>query len=78
MRRGALVLLWIALIIVSCTRETVDESLPLFKTPPGHSTGVTFANTLAESDSLNILDYLYFYNGGGVAVGDININFESG
>ncbi|MDE0598293.1 MAG: CRTAC1 family protein, partial [Dokdonia donghaensis] len=72
MRRGALVLLWIALIIVSCTRETVDESLPLFKTPPGHSTGVTFANTLAESDSLNILDYLYFYNGGGVAVGDIN------
>ncbi|WP_405211114.1 VCBS repeat-containing protein [Dokdonia sp. Asnod2-E02] len=72
MRRGALVLLWMALIIVSCTRETVDESPPLFKTPSGHSTEVTFANTLAESDSLNILDYLYFYNGGGVAVGDIN------
>ncbi len=27
---------------------------------------------LTETDDLNILDYLYFYNGGGVAVGDIN------
>lgn len=35
-------------------------------------TGITFQNTINESDSFNILDYLYFYNGGGVAVGDIN------
>ena len=31
-----------------------------------------FTNTLVEHDSLNILDYLYYYNGGGVAAGDIN------
>ncbi len=40
--------------------------------PPSSETGITFSNTLQESNELNILDYLYFYNGGGVAVGDIN------
>ena len=35
-------------------------------------TGLDFTNTVVESDDLNILDYLYFYNGGGVAIGDIN------
>jgi len=44
----------------------------VFKTPDAKETGVSFTNTLTESDDLNILDYLYFYNGGGVAVGDIN------
>ncbi|QLG45735.1 CRTAC1 family protein [Costertonia aggregata] len=44
----------------------------LFKNPPPDETGITFANNLTETDDLNILDYLYFYNGGGVAIGDIN------
>ncbi len=44
----------------------------LFSNPGPEQTGVDFENTLTESDELNILDYLYLYNGGGVAVGDIN------
>ncbi|WP_343488045.1 VCBS repeat-containing protein [Allomuricauda sp. d1] len=44
----------------------------LFENPPSKRTGITFSNTISETDELNILDYLYFYNGGGVAVGDIN------
>lgn len=44
----------------------------LFVEAPASDTGITFANVLQETDELNILDYLYFYNGGGVAVGDIN------
>lgn len=44
----------------------------LFKNPSPSDTGITFANTITETDDLNILDYLYFYNGGGVAIGDIN------
>ena len=36
------------------------------------STGVTFANKLEERPLFNILYYLYYYNGGGVATGDIN------
>jgi len=35
-------------------------------------TGLVFENTIKPSDELNILDYLYYYNGGGVALGDIN------
>lgn len=36
------------------------------------ATGIDFENKLTETEDANILDYLYFYNGGGVAVGDIN------
>lgn len=35
-------------------------------------TGIDFVNRVEDTDTLNILDYLYFYNGGGVAIGDIN------
>jgi hypothetical protein len=39
---------------------------------PPKKTGVFFANTLTEGLNTNILAYQYFYNGGGVAVGDLN------
>ncbi|WP_255307471.1 VCBS repeat-containing protein [Allomuricauda sp. CP2A] len=35
-------------------------------------TGITFSNALKSSPELNILNYLYFYNGAGVASGDFN------
>jgi hypothetical protein len=39
---------------------------------PPERTGVTFVNRLPDDTAFNILTYLYFYDGGGVAVGDIN------
>ena len=36
------------------------------------SSGVTFSNTINENYNHNILTFEYLYNGGGVAVGDIN------
>lgn len=44
----------------------------LFVNPTGKETGIDFVNTVVETNDLNILDYLYFYNGGGVAIGDID------
>ena len=44
----------------------------LFKNPTSQETGLYFKNTITPTNSLNILDYLYYYNGGGVALGDIN------
>jgi hypothetical protein len=44
----------------------------LFKNPSSEETGLDFKNTITETDALNVLDYLYYYNGGGVALGDIN------
>lgn len=35
-------------------------------------TGITFTNELTKSPELNILNYLYYYNGAGVATGDFN------
>ncbi|HEY5688138.1 MAG TPA: VCBS repeat-containing protein [Yeosuana sp.] len=54
-------------LLLSCK----DDEL-LFSTPKPKDTGLTFVNTLTETNELNILDYLYFYNGGGIAIGDIN------
>jgi hypothetical protein len=44
----------------------------LFTLLPASSTKVDFQNTLTEGLNTNILMYEYFYNGGGVAVGDVN------
>lgn len=57
----------LVLLLAGCRRGGT-----LFDEPTGRDTGIRFANTLQETEDLNILDYLYFYNGGGVAVGDIN------
>lgn len=49
-----------------------NNNNPLFESSSPSKTGINFQNTLTETDDINILDYLYFYNGGGVAIGDIN------
>ena len=44
----------------------------LFTRMPSAYTGVRFENRLTETDSLNVFVYRNFYNGGGVAIGDLN------
>ncbi|WP_460673945.1 CRTAC1 family protein [Larkinella ripae] len=44
----------------------------LFSLLPAEETGITFSNRMNESDTLNILNIDYFYNGGGTAIGDFN------
>ncbi|MEJ1223215.1 VCBS repeat-containing protein [Sediminicola sp. 1XM1-17] len=63
-----IVMAMILLLLVGCGSKEGE----LFTNPSPEKTGITFSNTLTESNDLNILDYLYFYNGGGVAIGDIN------
>ena len=55
------------LIFSSCQNKTA-----LFRQIPSNESGIEFSNTIVENDSINILDYEYVYNGGGVAVGDFN------
>ncbi|SHN28315.1 Repeat domain-containing protein [Cyclobacterium lianum] len=51
----------------------VWQALPQgFEKLPPRKTGVKFQNNLREDEFSNILTYEYFYNGGGVAIGDIN------
>jgi hypothetical protein len=68
MRRLALL---VALFAVgACGSER--KAPPLFELLSPDSTGVRFANHLPETPDFNILNYLYYYNGGGVAVGDVD------
>lgn len=66
-----------ALAFVGCTKEPNNKSAKekasiYFKKVPSDSSGIHFSNDLTDSGELNIIEYLYYYNGGGVAVGDIN------
>ena len=44
----------------------------LFESVSPSVTQVNFTNTLEKRPLFNLLYYLYYYNGGGVAIGDIN------
>ncbi|MDR8394187.1 VCBS repeat-containing protein [Aliifodinibius sp. S!AR15-10] len=48
------------------------EQDKLFTLLESSHTNIHFSNDLTETTQMNIADYLYFYDGGGVAVGDIN------
>src|SRR6478752_2437851 len=66
--RNSLVLLSAMFLWIRCK----DKETKLFtKLSPDHS-GITFENTIEESPEVNILNYEYTYNGGGVAAGDFN------
>ncbi|RYY28876.1 MAG: VCBS repeat-containing protein, partial [Sphingobacteriaceae bacterium] len=64
-------LVLLCVIQLSCKHRQPDE-LPLFQLLPASQTQVQFINHISDNDKPGILDYLYFYNGGGVSVGDIN------
>jgi hypothetical protein len=44
----------------------------LFDLVPPDSSGVKFSNVINDDKEINILEYLYFYNGAGVSIGDVN------
>ena len=63
-------LLFILFTITGCS-EKADTKFELLS--PSH-TNIHFSNDLESTPEFNIVNYLYFYDGGGVAVGDINNN----
>ena len=54
----------------ACKNEKIPETF--FKDVPSSQSNIDFENTLSYTDDFNIIEYLYFYNGGGVSLGDIN------
>lgn len=63
---GAWITVVLAVLLAGCTRDT------LFKRLSPEDTGIGFRNDLPADTSFNILNYLYYYDGGGVAAGDVN------
>ena len=54
--------------LLTCT----ENKKMLFSEVPSDETGITFRNDLVETAEKNVLSYIYFYNGGGVAAGDLD------
>src|SRR5512133_398717 len=59
------------ILILSCQREKKPAD-KVFTIMEPASTGISFKNQLTETDQFNIIEYLYFNNGAGVAAGDVN------
>jgi hypothetical protein len=61
------ILTWIIFLLAIAFYSCNDNSDTLFKSLNPSATGVDFKNTLFEDGPLNVANYIYFYNGGGVA-----------
>ncbi len=56
------------LIFISCHQK----SSRMFEILASSETHIDFANDLEDKQNPGILNYIYYYNGGGVAIGDVN------
>ena len=78
--KGKLLLLSFSLLVCSChfndestaKHPSAGEPSTHFRMIPSSDSGINFQNELNEGLNTNILVYEYFYNGGGVALGDFN------
>ncbi|CAM3543077.1 VCBS repeat-containing protein [Zobellia roscoffensis] len=66
----------ILVLFIACN-EKKELAVPpientLFQELSNENTGVDFSNSVEASKQLNLFSYMYFYNGGGVAAGDLN------
>lgn len=69
----AIMLRWLSLLLMVFLLSCGKDSKTLFTKLSSDETGITFRNLLQETHAeFNVMQYPYFYNGGGVAVGDIN------
>ncbi len=63
------------LLIMSCNdnpSEPAKNTTQLFQLLEPEKSGIDFVNEVEDGENFNILTYRNFYNGGGVAIGDIN------
>jgi len=62
--------LLVFVLFVSCNETAIEK--PQFELLTPETTGILFSNNLVSTDIFNVYRYRNFYNGGGVAIGDIN------
>lgn len=63
-----------ALTLVACKHNdnSFDKRNSTFQLMPSSQTGINFNNKVIEDGEFNVFNYRNFYNGGGVAIGDVN------
>lgn len=60
------------IIFSNCSKENSANENSLFTKLESSETGINFVNEVKNGKNMNIFKYRNFYNGGGVAIGDIN------
>ena len=60
------------LFFSNCSKENQKNKDVLFSKLDASHTGINFVNEVKNGSEMNIFKYRNFYNGGGVAIGDIN------
>ena len=63
-------ILFTALLVIGCAEEPSKDFQ--FELLGKEDTGLDFENILEQSESFNVFSYMYYFNGGGIAVGDFN------
>lgn len=61
----------VLLFFASCKSDPKPQDT-LFQLLPSSQTGVSFVNKVVDDGEFNVFNYRNFYNGGGVAIGDVN------
>lgn len=57
---------------LNCSKENSANNDTLFSKLAASKTGINFVNEVKNGADMNIFKYRNFYNGGGVAIGDVN------
>jgi hypothetical protein len=70
MNRNSRVWTGLPLVLLACADEPRSE--PLFELLGSDATGIDFVNEVDDMPGMSILNYVNFYNGGGVAAGDLD------
>ncbi len=68
MRINCILAILLTTILYGCENDTKT----LFTSLDNDETGINFRNLIVDDENLNGSQYIYFYNGAGVAIGDIN------
>lgn len=68
--KSLFILSFLLLGVASC--DNTSKTHPLFEKVDGSTSGVQFENKLEYTEKLNAYTYKNFYNGAGVAIGDLN------
>ncbi|WP_405205054.1 VCBS repeat-containing protein [Aquimarina sp. LLG6339-5] len=58
------------LLFFGCKKQLSKDTL--FTLVPSSHSSILFQNTITENDNINVIDFQYCYNGGGVGIGDFN------
>ncbi len=76
-----LYIIFVIIGLLGCDEKSSDSQKIINQTTTSHTffqlldsttTGVNFSNEVIDQPTFNILTYRNFYNGGGVAIGDVN------